>query len=155
MNLRELARRARRLRHSLWSCLPVPKPQKVVDLAFPPAMILRRERINAGVDADVANIKLRTLDKVRYLISGSTAEAACRDCHRRAPSLCDMWPSAVLNGRARSGASSTVPALLGLTCAFIDLGTIAPIFRRKWASTRGGVLSVFKPQCPKLNPPVS
>jgi hypothetical protein len=79
-------RRARQLRHSLWSCLPVPKPQKVVDLAFPPAMILRRERIDAGIDADVANIKLRTLDKVRDLVSGSTAEAACRGCHRRAPS---------------------------------------------------------------------
>jgi len=104
--LEELARRARQLRHSLRSCLPVPKPQKVVDLAFPPAMILRRERIDAGIDADVANKKLRTLDKVRYLISGSTAEAACRGCHRRAPSPCDMWPSAVLKCRVRSILSS-------------------------------------------------
>ena len=87
MNLRELARCARQLRRSLWSCLPVPKPQKIVDLAFPPAMILRRERIDTGIDADVANIELRTLDKVRYLICGSSAEAACRNCHRGAPSL--------------------------------------------------------------------
>ena len=91
--------------------MPVPKPQEVVDLTFPPAVILRRECIDAGIDADVADIKLRTLDKVRYLISGSTAEAACRGCHRRAPSPCDMWPSAVLKCRARSGASSTVAAL--------------------------------------------
>ena len=41
-------------------------------------MILRREGIDTGIDADVANMELRILDKVRYLICGSSAEAACR-----------------------------------------------------------------------------
>jgi hypothetical protein len=36
-------------------------------------MILGRERINAGIDADVTNKKLRALDKVRYLTNGSPA----------------------------------------------------------------------------------
>jgi hypothetical protein len=56
-------------------------------LALSPATILGRERINAGIDADVANKKLRALDKVRYLINGSPAETTCGSCHRRAPSL--------------------------------------------------------------------
>jgi hypothetical protein len=50
-------------------------------------MILGRERINAGIDADVTNKKLRALDKVRYLTNGSPAETTCGSCHRRAPSL--------------------------------------------------------------------
>jgi hypothetical protein len=66
---------------------PVPKSQKIVDLALSPAMILGRERINAGIDADVTNKKLRALDKVRYLTNGSPAETTCGSCHRRAPSL--------------------------------------------------------------------
>jgi hypothetical protein len=65
---------------------PVSQPQKVVDLALSPAMILDRERIDASIDADVANKELRTLDKVRYLINGSPAETT-GGCHRRAPSL--------------------------------------------------------------------
>jgi hypothetical protein len=36
-------------------CPPVSKPQKVVDLALSPAMILGCERIDASIDADVAN----------------------------------------------------------------------------------------------------
>lgn len=49
-------------------------------------MILDRERIDASIDADVANKELRALDKVRYLINRSAAEATCDGCHRRAPS---------------------------------------------------------------------
>jgi hypothetical protein len=65
--------------------LQVSKPQKIVDLALSPAMILGCERIDASIDADVANKELRALDKVRYLIKGSSAEATCGSCHRRAP----------------------------------------------------------------------
>jgi hypothetical protein len=50
-------------------------------------MILGRERIDASIDADVANKEIRTLDKVRYLINVSSAETTCGSCHRRAPSL--------------------------------------------------------------------
>jgi len=40
----------------LWrDCPPTSKPQKVVDLALSPAMILARERIDASIDADVTN----------------------------------------------------------------------------------------------------
>jgi hypothetical protein len=46
-------------------CPPVPKSQKIVDLALSPAVILGCERIDAGIDADVANKQLRALDKVR------------------------------------------------------------------------------------------
>jgi hypothetical protein len=67
--------------------LPVSKPQKIIDLALSPAMILDRERIDASIDADVANKELRALDKVRNLINGSSAETTCAGCHRRAPSL--------------------------------------------------------------------
>jgi hypothetical protein len=66
---------------------PVSKPQKIVDLALSPAMILDCECIDASIDADVANKELRALDKVRYLINRSPAEATCGGCHRRAPSL--------------------------------------------------------------------
>jgi hypothetical protein len=65
---------------------PVPKPQKIVDLPLSPAMILGRERIDASIDADVANKEIRTLDKVRYLINASSTETTCGSCHRRAPS---------------------------------------------------------------------
>jgi hypothetical protein len=37
-------------------------------------MILSRERIDAGIDADVTNEEIRTLDKVSYLINSSPAE---------------------------------------------------------------------------------
>jgi hypothetical protein len=50
-------------------------------------MILGRERIDAGIDADVTNKEFRALDKVRYLINGSPTETTCGSCHRRAPSL--------------------------------------------------------------------
>jgi hypothetical protein len=66
---------------------PVSKPQKIVDLALSPAMILGRERIDASIDADVANKQLRALDEVRYLINGSSAETTFGSRHRRAPSL--------------------------------------------------------------------
>jgi hypothetical protein len=66
---------------------PVPKPQEIVDLPLSPAMILGRERIDASIDADVANKEIRTLDKVGYLINGSSAETTCGSCHCRAPSL--------------------------------------------------------------------
>jgi hypothetical protein len=36
-------------------CPLVSKPQKIVDLALSPAMILGRERIDASIDADIAN----------------------------------------------------------------------------------------------------
>jgi hypothetical protein len=38
-------------------------------------MILGRERIDASIDAYVANKEIRTLDKVSYLIVSSPAEA--------------------------------------------------------------------------------
>jgi hypothetical protein len=66
---------------------PVSKPQKIVDLALSPATILCRERIDASIDADVANKLLRALDEVRYLINGSSAETTCGSCHRSAPAL--------------------------------------------------------------------
>jgi hypothetical protein len=50
-------------------------------------MILDRERIDASIDADVADKELRALDKVRNLINGLSPETTCGDCHRRAPSL--------------------------------------------------------------------
>jgi hypothetical protein len=45
-------------------CLPVPKSQKIVNLALSPAMILSREGIDAGVDADVADKEIWSLHKV-------------------------------------------------------------------------------------------
>ena len=48
-------------------------------------MILRSERIDAGVHTDVANEKLWTLHKVRYLIEGSFAETAYGVRHRSSP----------------------------------------------------------------------
>jgi hypothetical protein len=48
-------------------------------------MILGRERIDAGIDADVANMELGTLDKVRHLTFASSAEAACQNRHRSTP----------------------------------------------------------------------
>jgi hypothetical protein len=83
--------RVQRLRDRLcsWS-LPVPKSQKIVDLALSPAMIPGRKSINAGIDADVANKELGTLDKVGYLINGSSAETACGSCHCHAPSPSTM-----------------------------------------------------------------
>ena len=50
-------------------------------------MILCRERIDTSIDADVANKELRSLDKVRYLINGSSAETTCGGCHHPAPAL--------------------------------------------------------------------
>jgi hypothetical protein len=50
-------------------------------------MILGRERIDASIDADVANKEFRALDKVRHLINVSPAETTCGSYHRRAPSL--------------------------------------------------------------------
>jgi hypothetical protein len=50
-------------------------------------MIPGRERIDASIDADVANKEIRTLDKVRYLINVSSAETTCGSCHGHAPSL--------------------------------------------------------------------
>jgi hypothetical protein len=49
-------------------------------------MILGRERIDASIDADVADQQLGTLDKVRYLINRSPTETTRANCHRRAPS---------------------------------------------------------------------
>jgi hypothetical protein len=68
-------------------CSPVPKSQKIIDLSLSPAVILGRERIDAGIDADVANKQIRTLDKMSYLINSSPAETTCASCHRRVPSL--------------------------------------------------------------------
>ena len=36
-------------------CPPVPKSQKIINLALSPAVILGRARIDAGIDADVEN----------------------------------------------------------------------------------------------------
>jgi hypothetical protein len=68
-------------------CLPVSKPQKIVDLALSPAVILGCESVDASIDADIANKELRALDKVCYLINGPPAEATCGSCHRLAPLL--------------------------------------------------------------------
>jgi hypothetical protein len=48
-------------------------------------MILGRERIDASIDTDVANKEIRTLDKVGYLINGSSAETAAIVALRRCP----------------------------------------------------------------------
>jgi len=91
---------------------PVPKSQKIIDLALSPAVILGRERIDAGIDADVANKQIRTLDKVSYLINSSPAETTRGSCHRRAPSLHSVcylafgsqirqWPSLTGDAQAR------------------------------------------------------
>jgi hypothetical protein len=99
-------------------CPPVPKSQKIVDLALSPAMILGRERIDAGIDADVANKEFRALDEVCHLINVSPAKTTCGSCHRRAPSLPSQrylefgsqirkWPSLILAVAA------------GLTCAIL------------------------------------
>jgi hypothetical protein len=93
-------------------CSPVPKSQKIIDLALSPAVILGRERIDAGIDADVANKQIRILDKVSYLINSSPAETTCGSCHRRAPSLPSVrylafgsqirqWPSLTGGAQAR------------------------------------------------------
>jgi len=68
-------------------CPPVPKSQKIINLALSPSVILGRERIDACIDTDVANKEIRALDKVSYLINPSPAETTCGSCHRRAPSL--------------------------------------------------------------------
>ena len=68
-------------------CLTVPKSQKIVNLALSPAMVLSRERIDTGVDADVTNKKVRALDKMGYLINISPAETTFVSWHRPAPSL--------------------------------------------------------------------
>jgi hypothetical protein len=83
------------LRTDIWDCFltrgrerpSISRPQKVVDLALSPAMILSRKRIDARIDADVAKKELRALDKVDHLINGSPPETTCGGCHRRAPSL--------------------------------------------------------------------
>jgi hypothetical protein len=64
---------------------PVSKPQQIVDLALSPALILGRQRIDASIDANVANQELRALDKVRDLIDGSPAETTCASCHCALP----------------------------------------------------------------------
>jgi hypothetical protein len=58
-------------------CPAVPKSQKIINLALSPAVILGRERVDAGIDAYVANREIRALDKVRYLINGAPAETTC------------------------------------------------------------------------------
>ena len=70
------------LRHG---CQSVSKPQKIFDLTLSPTLILGRERIDTSIDADVANEELGPLDKVRYLVNGSSTETTCGSCHRRAP----------------------------------------------------------------------
>ena len=59
-------------------CTPVTKSQKIVNLALSPAMILSRERIDAGIDANVTNKEIRALDEVSYLINNSPAENSIR-----------------------------------------------------------------------------
>jgi hypothetical protein len=66
-------------------------------------MILGRERINAGIDADVANKKLRALDKMRHLINGSPAETTCGSSHRRAPSLPSQRNYGLSEAKSASG----------------------------------------------------
>jgi hypothetical protein len=64
----------------------MPESQEIVDLPLSPTLVLGRERVDAGIDTDVANEKRRALDKMRYLIHGAFAEATCRNSHRCAPS---------------------------------------------------------------------
>jgi hypothetical protein len=49
-------------------------------------MIFGRERIDTGIDADVTNKEIRTLDEVSYLIDSSRAEATLGSCHHSASS---------------------------------------------------------------------
>jgi hypothetical protein len=50
-------------------------------------MVLSRERIDTGIDADVTNKESRALDKVGYLTNISPAETTFVSCHRPARSL--------------------------------------------------------------------
>jgi hypothetical protein len=50
-------------------------------------MILSRERIDAGIDADVTDKEIGALYKVSYLIDSSPAETTCSSFHLPAPSL--------------------------------------------------------------------
>jgi hypothetical protein len=59
-------------------CPPVTKSQKIINLALSPAMVLGRERIDAGIDANVTNKEIRALDEVSYLINNSPAENSIR-----------------------------------------------------------------------------
>jgi hypothetical protein len=87
-------------------CPPVPKSQKIINLALSPAVILGRERIDAGIDTDVTNKEIRALDKVGHLINSSPAETTCGSCHRPTPLLpraifvfngsIRKWPSLIL-----------------------------------------------------------
>jgi hypothetical protein len=52
-----------------------------------PARIPGCERIDASINANVANEEIRALDKVRYLINRSPTETTSIRCHRRAPLL--------------------------------------------------------------------
>jgi hypothetical protein len=78
-------------------------------------MILGCERIDASIDADVANKAIRTLDKVRYLINSAPAETARAIHHRCAPSLPSQhqlafgnrtrkWPNLILAMARKSAA---------------------------------------------------
>jgi hypothetical protein len=52
----------------------VSQSHQIVDLAFTPAVILDRERIDARIDADIANEEIGTLDQMCHLVFASLAE---------------------------------------------------------------------------------
>ena len=62
-------------------CPSVPKSKEIIYLALSPAVVLSRERIDTGIDADVANKEIRALDEVGYLINISPAETTFVNCH--------------------------------------------------------------------------
>jgi hypothetical protein len=66
--------------NSLREC-PVPEPHQVIDLPLPPTVVLDRERIDAGIDANVADEEIGALYQVCDLIRASLAEAAFRSRH--------------------------------------------------------------------------
>ena len=65
-------------------------------------MILDRECIDAGIDANIANKAIRTLDEVRYLVTGSLAETTCGICHhvlRSCPGRAAIFGVRALRGK--------------------------------------------------------
>jgi hypothetical protein len=70
-------------------------------------VVLGRHRINAGINTDVANKELGTLDQVRHLVDSSSAKAACVR-HRYAPSRLSMAEYLVPSAKPASVPASVV-----------------------------------------------
>src|SRR5581483_4686706 len=64
---------------------PVPEPHRIIDLALAPAVVLDRERVDAGIHADVANEEIGTLSQVSDRVLATIAETTCTNWHRPTP----------------------------------------------------------------------